>query len=86
MGREWAARLRLVAFEDYAIESAETVGTSEPKIAIRGLCQRCNRIWRAVFRTPGSMRELCNRPLAVKRGSTRACKREEKADLQHPYA
>ena len=30
------------------------------------------------------MRELRNRPIAVKRGSTRACKRKEKADLQRP--
>ena len=30
------------------------------------------------------MRELRNGPIAVKRGRTRACKREEKADLQRP--
>lgn len=42
MDREWATRLRLVAFEDYTVESIETVGTSQPKVAIRGLCQRCN--------------------------------------------
>jgi hypothetical protein len=30
------------------------------------------------------MRELRNRPIAVKRGRTQACKRKEKADLQRP--
>ena len=84
MDREWAGRLRLVAFEDYTVESIETVGTSQPKIAIRGLCQRCNYSRCAVFGTPRGMRELRNGPIALQRGRTRACKRKEKANLQRP--
>src|SRR5580658_1379746 len=76
----------MVALEDYTVESIQTVGTSQPKIPVRGLCQRCNRTRRAVFRPPRCMRELRNGPIAVKRGRTRTCKREEKADLQRPHA
>src|SRR5262249_57418690 len=84
MGREWAARLRLVALEDDTVESIQTIGSSQPKIPIRGLCQYMNSTWRAVFWTPRCMRELRNSPIAVKRGSTRASKSEEKANLQRP--
>ena len=84
MDREWAARLRLVTLEDGTVESIQTVGTSQPKVPVRGLCQRCNRTRRAFFRPPRCMRELRNGPIAVKRGRTRSCKRQEKADLQRP--
>src|SRR6185369_4907334 len=75
--------LRLVALADQTVESIQTFGTSQPKIAIHGLCQRFDYTRRAVFRTPRCMRELRN-PIAGNCGRTRACKREEKADLQHP--
>src|SRR5438105_9954171 len=70
--------------EDDTVESIQTVGTSQPKIPVRGSCQRCNRTRRTLFRTPRCMCELCDRPIAVKRDRRRACKREEKADLQRP--
>ena len=72
--------------EDYTVESIQTVMSSQPKKPVRSLCQPCHRTRRAVFRTPRGMRELGYAPIAVKRGSTRACKREEKADLQRSYA
>jgi hypothetical protein len=84
MDREWSARLRPIALEDYTVESIQTVVRSQPKIPVRGLCQRCDRTRRSVFRTPCCMRELRNGPIASKRGRRQTCKREEKADLQHP--
>jgi hypothetical protein len=66
------------------VESIQTVGTSQPEIAVRGLCQCLNYIRRAVFRTPHCVRELRNGPIVVMRGRTRAGKDEEKADLQRP--
>jgi hypothetical protein len=69
--------------EDYTVKPIQTVGTSHPKVAIRGLCKRCNHTRRAVLWTPRSMRKLRNGPIAGRRGGARAgCKREEKEDFQ----
>ena len=65
-------------FEEYTVESIETVGASQPKTPIRGLCQRYDGTWRAVFRPPCCMHELRNGPIVRKRGRTRTCKPKER--------
>ena len=60
--REWATRLRLVMLENDTVESIQALGASQPKITVRGLCQRCNRARPAVFSAPRCMCELRFRP------------------------
>ena len=71
--------------EHYTVESKQTVGTSQPKIPVRGLCQCINYTWRTVFRSPRRVRELCNSPIAGKPGSTQTRNCKEEADHERPH-
>ena len=72
--------MRLISFEVDAIKPVEALRRPEPQESVRRLRESFNVARGAILRRPARVHELSDGTVAVKRGTIRACKREEKAD------